>query len=442
MKELERMFDFREFRQLPDPKESILFFTTRAGIAAVREQEHKKNRVAVNFVDLAFKKRSKKEKPTSQVDLFKILSRKGVTVVPAIPGNRNIESGCRGEELSHTSPTNTFIEARPTGDSNGFQQPRAEVAAGSSRALEGPSCFRQATVLSRMAPRKSRDSAAGAHESFHDTTCRSLAHLSPTALPTGCDLSQVDLRSSLQRHIVARSSFKPPRGARRILRGDSDQLDGPTTCTARAASGESGKTVRCHDDSAQREEYGAWSPLCRLRECTPVHLRESERVRRIKLVLFESPAPRPDSGNFELGWDAQAPPRPQKLADRSAFKIKQSVLTLKSLASLDSRDARLPRQLRVPADLIVENKSLPTKLTDFPKRERLDSSPQAPLRLVSRRLQRPITLRSVPDLRSKRAGDTGEFKTITLTRKNCWTGPAKPAAFLARCARRGPVLAP
>ena len=123
LRELERMFDFREFRNFPDPRESIVFFTTKAGVAAVRDTEHKKNKVAVNFVDLAYKKRSKKEKPTSQVDLFKILARKKAAVGPDTPAD-----GCAGtSQADHSQPhsnnslANTFVDARTANASNGFQ---------------------------------------------------------------------------------------------------------------------------------------------------------------------------------------------------------------------------------------------------------------------------------------------------------------------------------
>ena len=134
MTELERMFDFREFKQLPDPRESIVFFTTKSGIAAVKEMEHRKNRVAVNFVDLADQKRSKKEKPTNQVDLFKILSRKQASVDPA--AHNDSSSRMRFPEKlrsqSNNSPLAAFTQARAADESTGFQQSTEKLVAGSS----------------------------------------------------------------------------------------------------------------------------------------------------------------------------------------------------------------------------------------------------------------------------------------------------------------------
>jgi hypothetical protein len=143
LQELERMLDFREFKHLPDPRESIVFFTTKAGIAAVRETELQKNRVAVNFVDLAYKKRSKKEKPTNQVDLFKILSRKRATadLPPARDFGARSSSGAQPQTQSHNSPADTFIDAKPADDSTGFQQSRGSLVA--SRSIDRVVCLRK-----------------------------------------------------------------------------------------------------------------------------------------------------------------------------------------------------------------------------------------------------------------------------------------------------------
>ena len=460
MTELERMFDFREFKQLPDPRESIVFFTTKSGIAAVKEMEHRKNRVAVNFVDLADQKRSKKEKPTNQVDLFKILSRKQASVDPA--AHNDSSSRMRFPEKlrsqSNNSPLAAFTQARAADESTGFQQSTVNVAeeglsqrAEPNRAPESLSLFHPVSNKASNAPRRSKDSVQYGHESFHNSTCISLAPGSSNAHQNDPGLSHIDLRSKLQHNISKNGYFKTMKMTGMILNCDSDHLDGAVNRSARGGSDESHPNAHNLNISAQCDEIIHNTSLSRtLKTATPRHLRESERVRQIKQKVLPVPACSLGSGQLGVAWEPEERKQSiglQQLSVRAAFKIKRSVLTLKSLASIDSRpEAALLQPKRKQTNILISKRSATMKFEDLAKRANPDSSPQASPSLEPRGLgspRRPLQLQSMQCLQSTRASSKGDPRSIVFTRRACSGRPTqKPAVVLfARSGCRGSTVA-